>query len=309
MDKPGNVYKVIPADVACLLSPENIKYDADGRPTSRARIILGKEFVPAEGVRYPSQEKIAEMEDAGLIRIGASGGPQMKKPDDVYLTDNWTDLFGYAQTTGFQTENSEQLLYRVVKTTGEEGVCFDFFSGSGTTQAVAQKLGRKWLGVEMGEHFHTVVLPRMKNVLARGGGVPGIRKDADYKGGGAFKYYALEQYEETLRNANYAGGAQVELDSAKSPFAQYVFFADDKLAGVAQPKKDGNLDIPLQNLYADLDIAESLSNILGKPIRRLTADSVTFADGTTEKTDPARMTEVEKRHFIEMIRPYLWWGE
>ena len=308
MDKPGNVYKVIPADVARMLSPENIKYDADGRPTSRARIILGKEFVPAEGVRYPSQEKIAEMENAGLIRIGASGGPQMKKPDDVYLTDNWTDLFGYAQTTGFQTENSEQLLYRVVKTTGEEGVCFDFFSGSGTTQAVAHKLGRKWLGVEMGEHFNTVVLPRMKNVLARGGGVPGIRKDADYKGGGAFKYYALEQYEETLKNSRHQDGEQLELDSAKSPFEQYVFFADDKLAHAAQPK-NGKLEINLKNLYPDIDIAESISNILGKPIRRRTADSVTFTDGTVEKTDPATMTEPEKQRLTALLRPYLWWGE
>jgi len=112
-----------------------------------------------------------------------------------------------------------------------------------------------------------------------------------------------------IASTNSPGGVQVELDSAKSPFAQYVFFADDKLAGIAQPKKDGNLDIALQNLYADLDIAESLSNILGKPIRRLTADSVTFADGTAEKTDPARMTEAEKQHFIALIRPYLWWGE
>lgn len=48
--------------------------------------------------------------------------------------------------------------------------------------------------------------------------------------------------------------------------------------------------------------------MLGKPIRRRIADSVTFADGTTEKTDPATMTEEEKLHFVSLIRPYLWWG-
>ncbi|MGI6477119.1 MAG: DNA methyltransferase [Defluviitoga tunisiensis] len=42
----------------------------------------------------------------------------------------------------------------------------DFFLGSGTTTAVAHKLGRRWIGVEMGEHFYTIVLPRMKKVLA-----------------------------------------------------------------------------------------------------------------------------------------------
>ncbi len=56
-------------------------------------------------------------------------------------------------------------------------------------------------------------------------------------------------------------------------------------------------------MYPDIDIAESLSNILGKPVRRRTADTVTFAYGTTEPIDPATMTEEEKRHFISLIKP------
>jgi len=55
----------------------------------------------------------------------------------------------------------------------------DFFLGSGTTTAVAHKLGRKWIGVEMGEHFWTVVLPRMKKVLAYD--KSGISKEQDVK--------------------------------------------------------------------------------------------------------------------------------
>jgi len=73
--------------------------------------------------------------------------------------------------------------------------------------------------------------------------------------------------------------------------------------------ESGKLEIELKNLYPDLDIAKSLSNILGKQTRKRTADTVTFADGTTEKTDPATMTEPEKQHFILLIKPYLWWGE
>jgi len=70
------------------------------------------------------------------------------------------------------------------------------------------------------------------------------------------------------------------------------------------------LDV-LESLFtrADVDGRESLSNILGKPIRKRAADSVTFADGSTEKTEPARMTEEEKRRFVSLIKPYLWWGE
>ncbi len=81
----------------------------------------------------------------------------------------------------------------------------DFFLGSGTTTAVAHKLKRKWIGIEMGEHFWTVVLPRMKKVLAYD--KSGISKEKDVKekynektAGGFFKYHILEQYEDALDN-------------------------------------------------------------------------------------------------------------
>ena len=81
----------------------------------------------------------------------------------------------------------------------------DFFLGSGTTTAVAHKLKRKWIGVEMGEHFYTIVLPRMKKVLAYD--KSGISKEKDVKekynektAGGFFKYQILEQYDDSLDN-------------------------------------------------------------------------------------------------------------
>ncbi len=87
--------------------------------------------------------------------------------DFVLLDNNWLDLTGYASTTDFQTENSEYPLKRIIENiTPENAIVMDFFLGSGTTTAVAHKLGRKWIGVEMGEHFYSVVLPRMKKVLA-----------------------------------------------------------------------------------------------------------------------------------------------
>ncbi len=89
-----------------------------------------------------------------------------------------------------------------------------------------------------------------------------------------------------------------------------IYFRHLKLAHAVQPGKSKNkLEIKLNNLYPGIDIAESLSNALGKPIRHRTANDVTFADGTTEKTSPAKMTEKEKQHFIALIKPYLWWGE
>ncbi len=196
----------------------------------------------------------------------------------------------------------------------EKGIILDYFAGSGTTAHAVINLNRedgghrKYLLIEMGDYFHTVLLPRIKKIVYSKDWRDG--KPLSHEGVSHFlKYYTLEQYEETLKNARYEDGEQLELDSMKSPFEQYVFFGDDKLAHAVKPLKNGKLKINLQNLYPDIDIAESLSNILGKQIRKRTADSVTFADNTTEKTNPATMTEQEKRHFISLVKPYLWWGE
>ena len=160
----------------------------------------------------------------------------------------------------------------------------------------------------MGDYFHTVLLPRIKKVVYSKDWKDG--RPVSHEGVSHFlKYYTLEQYEEALGNSRYEDGEQLELDSAKSPFEQYVFFGDDKLAHAVNPLRDGKLKINLHDLYSDIDIAESLANILGKQIRHRKASTVTFADGTTEKTNPAAMKEEEKRHFISLIKPYLWWGE
>jgi len=66
----------------------------------------------------------------------------------------------------------------------------DSFAGSGTTAAVAHKMGRRWIMVELGEHCHTHIIPRMKKVID-GEDEGGITKAVDWKGGGGFRYYNL----------------------------------------------------------------------------------------------------------------------
>jgi len=126
--------------------------------------------------------------------------------DELLVDNNWLDISGFSSGWNFLTENSEKLLKRVIESTSNEGdLVMDFFLGSGTTTAVAHKLKRKWIGVEMGEHFYSVVLPRMKKVLAYD--KSGISKEDDVKekyneksAGGFFKYQIIEQYEDSLDN-------------------------------------------------------------------------------------------------------------
>ncbi|GAA7256298.1 hypothetical protein ID0475_09320 [Helicobacter pylori] len=100
----------------------------------------------------------------------------------------------------FDTPKPEALLQRILEiSTKENDLVLDFFAGSGTTCAVAHKMKRKYIGIEMGEHFERVILPRLKKVI--GGFKSGALKEFD--GGGAIKVYELESYEEILRKIKY----------------------------------------------------------------------------------------------------------
>jgi adenine-specific DNA-methyltransferase len=99
------------------------------------------------------------------------------------------DLFGADNT--FDTPKPERLLSRIIELTTSPGdLVLDSFAGSGTTGAVAHKMGRCWMMVELGEHCHTHIVPRMKKVID-GEDKGGISEAAEWKGGGGFRYYRL----------------------------------------------------------------------------------------------------------------------
>ena len=201
MDKPWEVWTVIPDDLLKYFSKENIKYDEQWNAISRAKIILWKECLPPNNARYPSQETIKKMEEEWRIKLNWNWTPQMKRPEDVYLTDNWTDLFWYANTTWFNTENSEVLLKRVIETsTNKWDIVMDFFVWSATTQATAHKLERKWLWSEMWDYFYNYPFKRLKNVLFWVQKWISKEKDVSYKWWWIFEYKKLEQYEDSLNN-------------------------------------------------------------------------------------------------------------
>ncbi|WP_020561188.1 site-specific DNA-methyltransferase [Thiofilum flexile] len=91
----------------------------------------------------------------------------------------------------FATPKPEQLLERIIHIATNEGDwVLDSFAGSGTTGAVAHKMGRKWIMVELGEHCHTHIIPRLQKVID-GTDQGGISQTVDWQGGGGFRYYKL----------------------------------------------------------------------------------------------------------------------
>lgn len=97
-------------------------------------------------------------------------------------------LFG---TNTFDTPKPEKLLLKVINAATEEGdIVLDSFLGSGTTSAVAQKMRRKYIGIEMGDHAYTHCFPRLK-MVTDGTDQGGVSKSQNWTGGGGFKFYEL----------------------------------------------------------------------------------------------------------------------
>ena len=112
------------------------------------------------------------------------------------LTNLWLDIpwNGIAAEGGIQFKNGkkpEKLIKRCIEISTKAGdYVLDSFLGSGTTAAVAQKINRKWIGVELGEHINTHCIPRLRSVID-GTDQSGISKAINWKGGGGFKFYNL----------------------------------------------------------------------------------------------------------------------
>jgi adenine-specific DNA-methyltransferase len=97
-------------------------------------------------------------------------------------------LFG---ENAFDYPKPEKLLSTLIGAVTSPGdLVLDTFAGSGTTGAVAHKMGRRWIMVELGEHCHTHIIPRLKKVVD-GADAGGITETVGWKGGGGFRYYRV----------------------------------------------------------------------------------------------------------------------
>lgn len=101
------------------------------------------------------------------------------------------EVKAFNQNDPFATPKPEALLRRIIELGTQPGeIVLDSFAGSGTTGAVAQKIGRRWIMVELGEHCQTHIIPRLKKVID-GEDEGGVTKAVNWKGGGGFRYYYL----------------------------------------------------------------------------------------------------------------------
>jgi len=197
----------------------------------------GREVYPSAGTswRY-TKEKFAEMIADNRIWFGVDGNarPAVKRflsevTDTIPATTIWKydevghndeskkeskELFGDQL---FGTPKPERLMARVIALASNPGDwILDSFAGSGTTGAVAHKMGRRWIMVELGEHCHTHIIPRLKKVVD-GEDKGGVTEAAGWNGGGGFRYYRLapsllqkDQFGNWVINRKYNGAMLTE---------------------------------------------------------------------------------------------------
>ena len=200
----------------------------------------GKTYLPPQGrCWYYPEKRMMEAIAEGKIFFGkdGQGAPQLKrymaevkqgatamtiwKRDEV--GDNQEakrEVRSFNSESVFATPKPERLIERILTLATNPGdLVLDSFLGSGTTAAVAQKMGRRWIGVEMGNHAYTHCKVRLDKVIA-GQDPGGITKAQNWQGGGGYRFYEVAP---TLIN--------------KDPFDEYVineaYDADMLAAAVA----------------------------------------------------------------------------
>lgn len=170
------------------------------------RVIAG----PPNGMYWRvSEERFWEMDRDGRIWWGKDGNntPRIKRfltevkqgvvPQTLWMNTEVGNtqeakkevvaLFG---EVNFMTPKPERLIQRIINiATDPNDLVLDSFLGSGTTAAVAHKMNRRYIGIEMGEHAHTHCAPRLQKVID--GEQGGISESAGWKGGGGFRFYRL----------------------------------------------------------------------------------------------------------------------
>lgn len=171
----------------------------------------GRVCYPPEGYSWRlSQSRFQEYLNDNRIWFGPTGNnvPSIKRfltevKDGIVAQTLWTyqevghnqdakkEIKAFGFESVFDTPKPERLIERVLTLGSNPGdLVLDSFLGSGTTAAVAQKMGRRYIGVELGQHAYTHCYPRLK-MVTNGTDQGGISKAQNWKGGNGFKFYEL----------------------------------------------------------------------------------------------------------------------
>ena len=210
-DKMNARYKNLDNDARGLWKPSDLSVKSYNANTDYPiRTPSGRIVNPPKGYCWRlNRETFDEYVKDNRIWFGENGNnvPAIKRfltdvKDGVTSMTIWTydevghnqdakkEVKGFNEETVFDTPKPEKLIQKILTlATNENDIVLDSFLGSGTTCAVAHKMNRRYIGIEMGEHAKTHVIPRLQQVIS--GEQGGISKAVKWQGGGGFSFYTL----------------------------------------------------------------------------------------------------------------------
>lgn len=193
----------------------------------------GKVVFPAKGRSWSRpKENIDKLKEDGRLWFGPKGEnlPRLKKyldemeggltPQSIWFHNEVgnnqeakKEILRLNAEAVFDTPKPERLIHRILHLATNPGdLVLDSFAGSGTTGAVAHKMGRRWIMVELGEHCHTHIVPRLQKVI-EGQDPGGVTQATGWQGGGGFRYYELaptllstDRWDNLVINPDYDAG-------------------------------------------------------------------------------------------------------
>ena len=183
--RPNQMYEIESPSGERLKPPKGRCWAAT-EPVFREALADNRVYFPNAGAGRPRLKQF-EGEEKGLAPMtwwtATEAGDNEEAKKEILALFSEQELF--------LTPKPERLLARILHIASDcDDLVLDSFAGSGTTGAVAHKMARRWIMVELGEHCHTHIIPRLRKVIA-GDDPGGVTVAAGWKGGGGFRYFRL----------------------------------------------------------------------------------------------------------------------
>ena len=145
-----------------------------------------------------------------------------EKAGTLWSDLSWSSINSEGGVVFSSGKKPEKLIQRIIASSTNEGdIVLDYHLGSGTTCAVAHKMGRRWIGIEQMDYIEDITKARLLKVLE--GEQGGISKSVDWQGGGSFVYFELKKYNQDFLNQIMAANSKGELDEVYADMAKNAF--------------------------------------------------------------------------------------
>lgn len=243
--RPNQMYKIVTPTGVEHDPPRGRCWAATEPEYLRLRDVENRIYFPKNGNGRPRVKQFI-WEQKGLVPMTI--WPANEVGDNEDSKKEILELF--EDDTPFTTPKPERLIQRILQIATNEGdLVLDSFLGSGTTAAVAHKMGRRWIGIEMGEHARTHCLPRLTKVVE--GEQGGISPAVGWQGGGGFRFLKL-------------GARAFSEDGSISPqirfndLAAYVWFLETQM-----PYRNGQVRSPVLGIHEGTACVLLYNGILG----------------------------------------------